>query len=91
MGTSSNIKFLQITHEYDKGNKRGGRAWLVHLERCSIMVELFVFDLLSSFVYPDAIGCDALNTTVSDHATLIHPFLTLNNYNSSKYFWHRML
>ena len=40
---------------------------------------------------PDAIGCDALNTTVSDHVALTHLFLILIKYNSSKYFWHRML
>ena len=43
------------------------------------MVELFSLYLLSLSVYPDAIGCDALNTTVSDHVALIHLFLILIN------------
>ena len=56
------------------------------------MVELLCL-LSPILVYTDAIiGCDAPNTKVSDYyVTLIHLFLILTKYNSSKYVWHQML
>ena len=70
---TSNL-FIHLMSRIKETSEKDGHGWSTWRDVRSWW-SYYVFDFLSLSVYPDAIGCDALNTTVNDlHSDLPQAF-----------------
>ena len=58
--------FIHLTSMIKETSKKDGHGWSTWRDVRSWW-NYSVFDFVSLSAYPDATGCDALNTTVNDH------------------------